>query len=316
MRIAMLFPGYGSQCVGMAKELYDQHRIIQEYFEQASSCLDINFVKLCFASSENELSDMRNAYTSVFLVSAAIVSLLKEKGVEPDAVAGFNQGEYAALFAAGGWGLPDGLYLLNKFAGFYSEVLDTLDVAAISIRGPKVQAVEKACFQVTSYGEKRVYVALYEMVDQHIVTGDSDAVEQLRDILSKEFEKITIDAVDLAIGLHSPMMDPVVERYKMYLEKVDFHDLKVCMFESLNGECIERGAKTKERVLKRINSPVVWTKVMEGLAPYDTIVQVGPGTQLATWAQQIYPEKKVVAVNKPDDVDTLLELCNPQQSKE
>src|SRR5262245_26836049 len=121
MKIALLFPGYGSQFVGMGKELYDEYRIVQEYFEEASNCLNVNFVKLCFASSDVELGKMVNAYTSLFLIGASVYAVLKESGIEVDIVAGYNNGENAALFAAHCFSLPDGLYLLNKFCSFYQE---------------------------------------------------------------------------------------------------------------------------------------------------------------------------------------------------
>ena len=305
MKVAMMFPGFGSQYVGMAKALYDEHRIVQEYFEEASNCLDINFVKLCFASSESELSNMRNAYTSIFLVSSSIIGLLAAKGIHPEVVAGFNQGEYAALFAAGGWTLPDGLYLLNKFAAFYQEVLDEIDVAAIHISGITAFDLEALCFQVNSYSEDQVIIAIYETENEHIITGGFHAIERMRDLIVQKNDNAQIEAVDLAIGLHSSLMNPVIERYRMYLEKVDFNDLKVCMLESLNGECIEKGIRTKERVIQRINSPIFWTKVIEGLAPYDILIQVGPGNQLAHWAAQVYPNKHVMAINTTADIEKL-----------
>lgn len=315
MKIAMLFPGFGSQFVGMGKELYDEHRIIQEFFEQAASCIDINFVKLCFASSENELRQMRNAYTAIFLVSSAIASLLKEKGIKPDVVAGFNQGEYAALLAAGGWTLPDGLYLLNKFAGFYQELLDSMDAAAFCIKGLHATDIETAATAINRRSKDKVYVALYETEYQHIVAGNAPAVKKLCDVVDSKGaeQKIIMKPEDLAVGLHSSLMNPVIERYKMYLEKTDFHDLDVCMMESLNGECIERGILTKERVIKRINSPVIWPKVMEGLALYDIIIQVGPGMQLAAWASHMYPHKKVMAINKPADIMELERIIQESQ---
>src|SRR5579872_2345677 len=101
MKIALLFPGYGSQYVGMGKELYDEYRIVQEYFEEASNCVNINFVKLCFASSDSEISKLVNAYTSLFVIGGAVSALLKEHGIVPDVVAGYNNGEITALFAAG-----------------------------------------------------------------------------------------------------------------------------------------------------------------------------------------------------------------------
>ena len=102
VKIGMIFPGQGSQFLGMAKEIYDSERIVQEFFEEASNCLNQNFVRLCFASSEKELRETVNAQTSIFLASASIFSLLREKyGIVPDVVAGHSSGEYAAVFAAG-----------------------------------------------------------------------------------------------------------------------------------------------------------------------------------------------------------------------
>lgn len=310
MKIAMLFPGFGSQFVGMGKELYDEHRIIQEFFEQAASCIDINFVKLCFASSEAELRQMRNAYTAIFLVSSAIATLLKEKGIKPDVVAGFNQGEYAALLAAGGWTLPDGLYLLNKFAGFYQELLDTLDAAALGIIGLDTDTMNKVCASINRGAPDKVYVALTQTDTHHIVAGNASAVQRLVDKIHTKYkeQKISIEKEDVAVGLHSPLMNPVVDRYKMYLEKTDFRDLQPCMIESLIGECIQEGAITKKRAIKHINSPVIWPKVMNQLANYDILIQIGPGTQLATWAMQMYPDKKVLAINKPADIIALEQL--------
>src|SRR5690349_16803857 len=101
MKIGVVFPGYGSQYVGMGKEFYDHFRVVQEYFEEASNCLDANFVKLCFAASDQELSEITNAYTAIFLTEVALYGVLVEQGVKVDQVAGLCIGRYAALFAAG-----------------------------------------------------------------------------------------------------------------------------------------------------------------------------------------------------------------------
>ena len=114
-KVGIVFSGFGGQFVGMAKGVYDGSRLVQEYFEEAYNCLDVNFVKLCFASSEAELAKIYNAYLAIFLADISLYTLLDELGIKPDVVAGHGMGRYAAIFVAGGFTLPDALYLLNKY---------------------------------------------------------------------------------------------------------------------------------------------------------------------------------------------------------
>lgn len=309
MKIALIFPGYGSQFVGMGKELYDNHRIVQEYFEEASNCLNINFVKLCFASSDSELGKATNAYTSMFLVSSALVGLLKQEGISFDVVAGYNNGDYAALFAAGGISLPDGLYLLNKYTTFYQEALDQMSAKAIRVVGISAKRLALLCDKASTK-EERAYIAIYETDKSHIVAGHKNAVDLVRDMASDMVgkNKVDIDVVSSEVGLHSPLMNPIVDQFKIYLEKVDFKDLAVPMIESVNGRQIKRGTRIREHVIEHIHEPVKWTKIMNALNAYDVVVEVGPGTTLSALVRAEYPDKRVIAINKQSDIDELKSL--------
>ncbi|MCX5924709.1 MAG: ACP S-malonyltransferase [Candidatus Dependentiae bacterium] len=308
MKVAVLFPGYGSQFVGMGKEFYNDSRIVQEYFELASSCLDINFTKLCFASSDMELSKMGNANTALFLVGSAICALLKDAQIPFDMVAGYNHGEYTALFAADGISFPDGLYLLNKLSGFYQDVLNDSDIHAMFVSGILTQELSAMCATAGVEGEY-VSIALYCTKVDHIISGSMIAVDKVKKMVAQHAHAKTHNT-SVELGLHSPLFNGVADQFKMYLEKVDFKDLAVPLLSCSDGNPIVQGMAVKHHVIEHINSPVRWDKIMESCVESDIIIEVGPGTQLSGIITGMYPEKKVVSVNKSADIDTIRNMLN------
>lgn len=310
MKIAMLFPGYGSQYVGMAKELYDESRTVQEYFEEASNCLPINFVKLCFASSESELSRMEHAYAATFLVSCAIHAVLKEEGIQADAVAGYNLGEYSALYAAGAFTFPDGLYLLNKLATLYQEALIDMNVGALRVQGIETHTLDDFCAQASEQGEHAV-VGLYTDRTDAVVTGDADAVAVVRGLVSNDIDATTQEVM-IDIGLHSALMQPVAQKLTPHLEKVDFKQLSMPLLCSSDVCKVETGEQVKHRIIEHIDTSVQWPTVMEHVKEYDLLIEVGPGTILGALAKKQYPDKIVVSINKRSDIEELKKIIEQQ----
>lgn len=308
MKIGMLFPGYGSQYVGMGKELYDASRIIQEYFEEASNCLNENFVKLCFASSDAELAKMHNAYPALFLTSSSIFALLKEKGIKPDVVAGYTIGEYAALYAAGSITFPDGLYLLHKLALFYQEALNNMEVACAHVRNISRNSIQQECLAV-SQQVGPLTVAIYNNETDHIVSGTKTALEALKDRMGND-----INIIAPEMGLHSNVMDNVVEQLVIHLTKVDFHDLNVPLINCIHAEQVTAGEEIKEGIVAQINHSVIWDQVLTKLADCDLIIEIGPGTFLSNLVKEQYPDKKIISVQKQTDIDEIIKIVGPVDS--
>lgn len=302
MKIAALFPGYGSQFVGMAKGLYDESRLMQEHFEQAANCVDINFVKLCFASSDVEIAKMGNAYMSLFLVSSSIFDLLKEEGVEVDVVAGYNIGQYAALHAAGSLSLPDGLYLLNKYVKMYQEILNKGEYAFAKVFGiPSVQ-LQDLCKKVSS---KKSFAAIsvYESATEHIIAGHAPEVDKVcRAAVDLEG---TTELVGPESGLHSSLMEPLVTPFKMYLEKVDFKDSSTSLLCASDAQVMRVGKDLCECAVNWITKPVLWAQIVDNFANYDLLIQVGPGARLRDMIKERYPDKKTIAINTRSDIKKL-----------
>lgn len=312
MKIGMLFPGYGSQFVGMAKELYDHSRIVQEYFEQASHCLDINFVKLCFASSDAELSKIEHAYPSLFLVGAATAAIVQELGVPIQYVAGHGIGEYAALCAAGGINFPDGLYLLAKLSHFYNNMRQDLDVKSVLVNGLPAKKLEDICKKLSS-SEACAQIAIYETKTAHIVTGHTQAVDAVAESAENNGARRVKEA-DAIEGYHSSMLSEVLDQLKIYLTKVDFKDLRMPLISSVHGKEVVQGKKAQDMIMCQIIKPVYWTSVLKQFADADIIIVPAPSKTLVTEVKSYYPEKTVIGIETLSDIDELKKILNIGQA--
>ncbi len=314
MKIAVVFPGYISQFVGMGKDLYDENRIVQEYFEEASNCLNINFVKLCFASSDQELSKMQHAYPAIFLMSSAIYALLKEQGIEPLIHAGYNQGEFSAFHAAGSISFPDGLYLLTKYALLYRELLDNTHVAAVYVTGISYENMQDVCIKATDENAQAI-IGIHESLTSYVITGNNIAMDRVKE-LAFHYEGTQIQDVPVEIGLHSQLMLPVTEQFKHYLEKVDFKSIEKPVLSGSTGQVLSDGGAIKEQIMMHPQDPINWYQVLQVLSLYDLIIQVGPGVSVAQIIKQHYPEKHVVAINKKSDFDELQSIITLMKQQE
>lgn len=303
MKIGMLFPGYSSQFVGMGKELYDESRVIQEYFEEAYNCLNLNFIKLCFASSDAELSKVSNAYTSIFLLSTALFEFLKENDVKANVVAGYGIGQYSALFASGSLTFPDGLYLLKKLAAFFEENVSQFDIVVLKIDDESFSKIKKIC-----NGFESLHVNAYINKKQSILSGKKSEIELLKNILKNN--KIKFQVVDIAFGLNSKLMIEMINQYKLYLEKVDFKDCILPFISSIDAKEILIQKKIKDFLIKQMSMPIRWDKVTDKFEDVDLIIEIGPGNSLASLIKEKYPDKNIISFNKKSDFDEIKKIIN------
>lgn len=302
-KIGIFFSGYGNQCIGMGKEFYDQSRVMQELFEEAANCLEINFVKLCFASSDAEIKKMENAYPAIFLYQISLVALLKEQGIVPYKVAGLDIGEYAALYTAGGINLPDALYFLRKFAQSYQAIVDEDKFAQIRIAGIDEETIKKLCQEVTDETDAAM-IAVYELPHQMVISGTQKAVSQLAATVKKDYD-IKPEKLDVERGLHSMYMDDVVKNIKMYLEKIDFKDTKIPFVSGVIAQPLQEGELFRASIMQHIHAPTQWLKVMHEFSDCDVIIEIGYGNALSSLFNRVYPDKKVYTLAVPADKEVL-----------
>lgn len=304
MNIAILFPGYPSQFVGMGKDLYDNSRTIQEYFEEASNCLGHNFVKLCFASSDAELAKVEHAYPALFLTGSAITQMIKEEC--PDAaismVAGHGVGEYAALHAAGALSLPDGLYLLNKFSQFYNEVRDGLEAKTVVINGLSEKQV-KQLVKDQDDAEHYAYIAALES-KRVLVSGHVEAVDALAEA-AQDAGSRKVKTIDSIEGFHTPLLKDIAEQLRIYLTKVDFKDPEIDLISSVDGKRIDCAEKAEDAIIRQIVTPLNWKKVLKQCAGNDIILVPGPSKAIVAELSALYPAKIVLGIESMADMHML-----------
>lgn len=307
MKIGMIFPGQGVQHLAMGKEMYDRERLVQEFFEEASNCLDQNFVRLCFASSERELRETVNAQTSIFLVSAAFYSLLQRKyGITPHIVAGHSSGEYAAMYAAGGMSFTDALYLLKKRASFMEEATKTLPGSMMAIVGISFEELDLICqrYNDSSGNERVVEIVNYNAPDQVVISGTLPELEAVAsDVRALKGKVIPLN---VAGAFHSRLMAEAEKLFELYLVKVDFSDLTIPLVNNVEARIINKGSDVRTSLARQMSSHVLWWPSMQQFKDCDLIIEVGPGNRLAKMIKRQWPEKNVISLNSPSDLEAIL----------
>jgi [acyl-carrier-protein] S-malonyltransferase len=313
MKVGFFFPGYGCQFVGMAKDFYDNHRCMQEYFEEAHQCLDKNFVKLCFASSEKELAEYENTYISLYLVGLSLAKILQEEGINPSVVAGYDVGEYTALSVAGTLSLPDSIYLLRKYAKNYTNFLENKNLKAIRIKGIEQEALQTLCTQ-SANGAHHAHITVVEKDDQHVLVGTKIAIS----VIEKELKKnklLEISETHLGGGLHTSFVDEVLKNIKMYLEKVDFKNAKIPFVAGVTGQVLTEGDRVRAAVMQQIHAPLNLKKTLDAYQFCDAIIIVGPGKKFQTFLKEVYPDKHILKVVTLQDMHDVLTALGKKDTK-
>lgn len=303
MKVAIVFPGYGSQMLGMGKSLYDDERLVQEYFEEASACLNRNFVKLCFASSQEQLAQITNAYPALLLLGYATYRVLLQEGVNPHLLAGDNIGAFTAFACAGALSFPDALFIINQYAQLYEQFLADNDVAIISIVGGDQKTIEKLC-KKASNEEFSAQVAVYRADLSMLVSGNASAIDSLKRMLD-EHDDLSYQDEDCGHELHSPLMSPVVDQLLPQLNLIDIKQSNVPVVRSIDGAVVSSREEVAQTLIDRITNPIHSDYFIKAVSKFDLIIQVGPGNDLAQALAKKYPKKWIFSVNERADINEI-----------
>ncbi|MDP8247199.1 MAG: ACP S-malonyltransferase [Candidatus Tritonobacter lacicola] len=306
-KLAILFPGQGSQVVGMGKELYDSFDIARSVIDRADAALPVDLKKLIFEGPEEELTKTINVQPAITAVSLATYEILKEKGVTPDVVAGHSLGEYAALYAAGALSLEDTLKLVRRRGELMHEAACASPGAMLAIVGLSLDDVSAICDEAR--GDGVLNIANINSEEQIIISGEKTRVEKAASIAEgKEARKVVF--LNVSGSWHCDLMKPAEEGMAAELSGTRINDPAIPIIANVTGEYENSANEVRVNLVKQICNPVRWARSMERMVGdgVTDAVEAGPGKVLRGLMRKIARDVKTVSVGDIKTLDKAVEM--------
>lgn len=298
-KTAFVFPGQGSQAVGMGKELFDLYPAAKAVFEEADSALGFSITDLCFGGPEEELRKTFNTQPAILTVSIACQRVLAENGVVPAIVAGHSLGEYSALVAAGALAFADAVRLVRKRGQFMQEAVPLGQGSMAAILGLERDQIIALCREVEAKAGP-VQAVNFNCPGQVVIAGATAAVDAAVEALKAAGAKRAIP-LPVSAPFHSTLMKPAAEKLAGELAKITVADAKIPVVANVNGQIVTKGDAIKESLVKQAASPVLWEDCVAAMTAFGAVdfVEVGPGKVLTGFTKKI--AKDANTLNVEDD---------------
>lgn len=304
--IAFVFPGQGSQYVGMCKELYGEFGAARRTFEEASDVLGFDIAGLCFEGDPGELSLTANAQPAILTASTAALRVLEsESGTRPDFVAGHSLGEYSALVASGSMAFKDAVFVVRKRGEFMQEAVPVGEGAMTAVLGLEIGAIREICDMVSG-GSGVVSPANLNAPGQTVISGSRDAV-----MLASEQAKLKgakrVVPLDVSAPFHCILMKPAAERLAEVLAGIEFSDMNVPIVTNCDASVNSDSSRTRELLVRQVTSPVRWYESVEtlGREGVGKFLEIGPRNVLSGLIKRTLPNVEVGCLENMSQLESL-----------
>ncbi len=305
MKTAFLFPGQGSQFVGMGKDIYEKYEEAKQIYDRASQITGSNIKKLCFEQEQAELNKTENAQIAILVTSLAIAEVLKSKKIEADMCAGLSLGEYTALIYSGYLSFEEGVQLVKKRGYFMQHYLPKEQFKMAAIMGIESRKVEEICTTLQKQG-MFVVPANYNYKLQTVISGNEEAVEKAEILLKEKGAKKIIE-LKTSGPFHTQKLEKAKEAFEKELQKVKFETSKQMVIRNIDGKPYKKEDNMQQILANHMVSPVRFDREIAYMQNrgIDLYIEVGPGKTLTSFIKK---ENKEVSIKNVCSVEELEDL--------
>ena len=305
MKKAFLFPGQGSQKVGMVHDLYEKYDSVKKLIHEADDTLGFSISKMMFEGPDTDLMKTEFTQPAILTASVAVWKVLKEQGIEPDIAAGHSLGEYSALVAAGAMSFADAVNTVHLRGRFMQEAVPLGEGGMAAVIGLKPERIVEVCKEV-SEETCPVQAVNFNCPGQVVIAGAAKAVEKACKALKEAGARRAI-MLKVSAPFHSMLMEPAASKLKEVLDHIDIHDTSIPVVANVNAKEEMKADEIRKNLVEQAAHPVLWEESIRNMIEggVDYTVEAGPGTVLSGFMRKI---DRSIPCHHAEDLATLEEV--------
>lgn len=302
MKIGFLFPGQGSQSVGMGKDIYEKYEEAKKVYDEVRKITEIDVADITFNQSAEVLNQTKYTQICILTMSLAILNILNQKNIKADASAGLSLGEYVSLIYSGALSFEDGITIVKKRGEYMQNLLPKGDWKMAAVLGLNEKSVISACNSVKN---GFVVPVNFNTIGQIVVSGDAEGVSKLQKIAT-EYGAKKVRVLNTSGPFHTEKLLEASNALRKDLKKIKFHDFNHKVFKNLDGTEYKNNEDIADILARHIINPVRFSDALKNMYAngIDTFVEIGPGKTLSGFVKRMNFEKPVYILNI-NNVDSL-----------